>query len=133
MWFGFQRQNLVTSQKPKKLLKHLPLIITLDDRGEAKGNVHLPGPYYMPEAHRPSLSSWLQIGSRTLLVRTLCAGGLTLIITLDACTGLRGHMRAKKTKVKHIAGCYYPHHAGWGPTLSKAREQKLPRTQLATP
>lgn len=38
MWFGFQRQNLVTTQKPKKLLKYLPLI-TLDDRREAKGSV----------------------------------------------------------------------------------------------
>lgn len=62
MWFGFQMQNLLSTQKSKKLLKYLPLI-TLGGQGEAKGSVHLPGPYYMPEAQRPSLSSGARWGA----------------------------------------------------------------------
>lgn len=126
MCFGVQRQNLVTTQKSKKLLKYLPLI-PWDDRGEAKGSVHLLGPYYMPGAHRSSLSSWQQIGSRTLLVRTLCAGGLKSIIASDACIGLK---RAKKTKVRHLVGCYFLPQCwvGLGPLQSrgiKATQKEL--------
>lgn len=71
------RDSLVTTQKPKKLLK-CPALTTLGWQNRDKGQCSSARPLLDEEAHGPSLGSWGRTGKRTFLEKTSCTGGLIL-------------------------------------------------------
>lgn len=77
-----------------------------------------------------SLGSWGQKGKRIFLVRTLYAGSLISIITLNAFIGLK---RAKKIKARQHSRMLLPATLLGGAGPFPKQNTELLRTQLATP